>query len=181
LIDGFEHDTAYSYQAIITYCHITIGYNYRMTDIQAAVGIEQLKRIPEMVGRRREQVQYYRDLLADIPGLTLPNEPPWARSNWQSFCCRIPEHCNQREVMQAMLDAGIATRRGIMCTHREPAYADEPWFCSSRHEGSCAQNACRALAESEHAQDTGIILPTYHQMSEDDQIRVVNTLRDTIK
>src|SRR5262245_29680206 len=63
-----------------------VGYNYRMTDIQAAVGREQLKRLPEIVTRRRRQVERYRELLADIPGLLLPEEPEWARSNWQSFC-----------------------------------------------------------------------------------------------
>jgi len=161
--------------------YVTVGYNYRMTDIQAAVGIEQLKRIPEMVERRRYQVQHYRNLLADVPALILPNEPTWARSNWQSFCVRIPESSNQRAVMQAMLNAGVATRRGIMCTHREPAYVDEPWFCTSRHTGSCTQHACLALTESEHAQDKGIILPAYHQMSEDDQLRVVKTLSHTIR
>jgi perosamine synthetase len=83
--------------------------------------------------------------------------------------------------MQAMLDAGVATRRGIMCTHREPAYADEPWFCTSRHGGPCAQIPCQALTESERAQDTGIILPSYHQLSKADQIRVVKTLDDTIQ
>ena len=51
----------------------------------------------------------------------LPFEPEWARSNWQSYCVRLPERVDQKQVMQSLLDQGIATRRGIMCSHREPA------------------------------------------------------------
>ena len=67
-----------------------LGYNYRMTDIQAAVGREQLKRLPEIVARRRAIADRYRELLAGMPGLGLPVEPDWARSNWQSYCVRLP-------------------------------------------------------------------------------------------
>ena len=77
-----------------------LGFNYRMTDIQAAVGREQLKRLPEAIARRREMAARYRPALADIPGLVLPAEPEWARTNWQSYCVRLPEDQNQREVMQ---------------------------------------------------------------------------------
>lgn len=154
-----------------------LGYNYRMTDIQAAVGREQLKRLPEIVDRRREQATRYCQLLTDVPGLTLPVEPVWARSNWQSFCVRLPDGCDQGQVMQTMLDAGIATRRGIMCIHREPAYRTEPWSCG-RQSGrcGCAAETCQKLAESERAQDTSIILPLYHEMTETDQEYVVTTL-----
>src|SRR5262245_17667805 len=93
-----------------------------MTDIQAAVGREQLKRLPEIVEVRRRLADRYRQLLGHVAGLELPREPEWARSNWQSFCVRLPPQCDQRAVMQRMLDEGVATRRGIMCSHREPAY-----------------------------------------------------------
>jgi dTDP-4-amino-4,6-dideoxygalactose transaminase len=82
----------------------TLGYNYRMTDLQAAIGREQLKRLPEIVDRRRELANRYRTLLTDITGLELPHEPEWARTNWQSYCVRLPIECDQRRVMQAMLD-----------------------------------------------------------------------------
>jgi perosamine synthetase len=156
-----------------------LGYNFRMTDIQAAVGREQLKRLPEIVARRREQAQRYRKLLTDIPGLVLPLEPDWARSNWQSFCVRLPETVNQRVVMQRLLDAGIASRRGVMCAHREPAYTIEPWSCGEG-PGSCgcATGTCRRLRESERAQDRSILLPLYHQMTGADQDRVAAALRE---
>jgi dTDP-4-amino-4,6-dideoxygalactose transaminase len=143
-----------------------LGYNYRMTDIQAAVGREQLKRLPEIVERRRYLADRYHHKLADIPGLKLPTEPAWAKSNWQSYCVRLPDSCNQRQVMQVMLDAGVATRRGIMCAHREPAYQMENWLYRSNH-----------LTESEQAQDQSIILPLFHQMSEQEQDRVVEGLK----
>src|ERR1700674_3203638 len=97
------------------------GYNYRMTDIQAAVGREQLKRLPDILADRRALARRYRAILEDIDGLDLPAEPDWARTSWQSYCVRLPEDCDQRTVMQSMLDAGLSTRRGVMCSHREDA------------------------------------------------------------
>lgn len=144
-----------------------LGFNYRMTDLQAAVGREQLKRLPAMIDRRRAQVERYRELLADVPGLALPVEPAWARSNWQSFCVVLPPGCPQREVMQAMRDAGVSTRRGIMCAHREPAYAREPWLAGPS-----------GLGQSEEAEDRGLILPLYHQLTVDQQETVASALRD---
>jgi perosamine synthetase len=141
-----------------------LGYNYRMTDIQAAVGREQLKRLPQIIERRRFLAERYGESLADVPGIGLPEEPTWARSNWQSYCVRLPDGCDQRQVMQFMLDRGVSTRRGIMCIHREGAYADilRRW----------------PLPESERAQDHSIILPLYHQMTDKDQSNVLKVLRE---
>jgi dTDP-4-amino-4,6-dideoxygalactose transaminase len=158
-----------------------LGYNYRMTDIQAAVGREQLKRLPEIVNRRRELAARYQELLADIPGLKLPTEPKWAKSNWQSFCVRLPNNCDQVQVMQAMLDAGVSTRRGIMCAHREPAYNQEKWSCGIQAETcDCQKGNCALLIESEKAQDNSIILPLFHQMSEPEQDYIVKLLRSLV-
>ena len=155
-----------------------LGYNYRMTDIQAAVGREQLKRLPEIVERRRYLAQRYQELLADVPGLKLPTEPAWGKSNWQSFCVRLPETSDQVKVMQMMLDAGISTRRGIMCTHREPAYQQEAWSCQRKqHTCDCQPGSCQRLIESEQAQEQAIILPLFHQMTEAEQQRVVEVLQ----
>lgn len=153
-----------------------LGFNYRLTDIQAAIGREQLKRLPEAIVHRRQMAARYRQLLADIPGLVLPVEPQWARSNFQSYCVRLPERTNQRQVMQKMLDEGIATRRGIMCAHREAAYADPAtWRCA---QASCESRAdCPNLRESERAQNEGVILPLFAQMTDDQQQRVACALR----
>jgi perosamine synthetase len=146
-----------------------IGFNYRMTDIQAAIGREQLKRVPELVARRRALAESYRDLLGGIPGLQFPTEPDWARSNWQSFCVRLPHGCNQQQTMQALLEHGIASRRGIMCTHRERAYSTEGLF-----------RACGKLGASELAQDETILLPLYHDLGRQEQERVAAELRAAI-
>jgi perosamine synthetase len=139
-----------------------VGFNYRMTDIQAAVGREQLKRLPEIVARRREIAAKYRELLNEIDGIALPLEPPNVRSNWQSFCVRLPGDVDQREVMQSMLDAGVSTRRGIMCSHREEPYLD------ARRSG--------VLVHSESAQDHCIVLPLYGQMTDADINQVVHAM-----
>jgi perosamine synthetase len=155
-----------------------LGYNYRMTDIQAAVGREQLKRLPEIIERRRFLARRYHLMLADIPGLKLPTEPIWARSNWQSYCIRLSQQYDQLQVMQAMLDVGIGTRRGIMCAHREPAYLKESWSCGAERDScNCAGGSCDRLIESEKAQDTAILIPLFHHMSEQEQDTVVNELK----
>lgn len=152
-------------QQVVFETHPELGYNYRMTDIQAAVGREQLKRLPGVVKRRRELVELYRSELADAQWLHVPTEPSWARTNWQSLSVRLPDACDQRTVMQAMLDKGIATRRGIMCAHREDTYRDTP--------------RPAPLPHSEAEQDKRIILPLYGQMSDEDVSTVATALKDT--
>ncbi len=159
-----------------------VGYNYRMTDMQAAIGCEQLKRLPEIVDKRREIAARYQSLLAPIPGLRLPYEPDWARSNWQSYCVRLPEAADQKGVMQSMLDVGVATRRGIMCSHREGAYPADTWTCAARLSGhcDCSQGACRTLQHSEQAQDHCIVLPLFPQLTSDQQQQVADALRQSL-
>ena len=138
-----------------------------MTDIQAAIGREQLKRLPAIVSRRRTLAARYHDGLGDVDGLQVPAEPEWARSNWQSYAMRV-EAVRQRHVMQALLDVGIATRRGAMNAHREGAYPPGTW----RSVGS--------LRESEKAQDTAIVLPLFHQLTEVEQDRVIDEVRRVV-
>ena len=75
---------------------------------------------------------------------------------------------DQRAIMQRMLDAGVATRRGAMNVHLEGAYPAGTWRAGS------------GLAKGERAQDTAIVLPLYHQLTEDDQDRVISALRSAI-
>jgi perosamine synthetase len=143
-----------------------LGFNYRMTDIQAAVGREQVRRLPGILPDRRALADRYRSLMSDIPGLELPFEPEWARSNWQSYCVRLPAGCDQRSVMQAMLDEKVSTRRGIMCSHREVPYA--------------TVRNLHSLAHSEAAQDNCVLLPLYSGLSEHEQAHVARALRQSI-
>jgi perosamine synthetase len=151
---------------IVVESYETLGYNYRMTDIQAAVGRAQLARLAGLVGERRQLADRYASLLSSVPGLRLPAEPEWARSNWQSYCVGLPDGLDQIEVMQALLDRGISSRRGVMCAHVEPAYASEPW----RSGGT--------LKESERASNHTIILPLYPLMIRDDQERVAEAVAE---
>jgi len=154
--------------SIIFESYPELGFNYRMTDVQAAIGREQLKRLPDLVRRRRELADAYRTLLADVPNLSLPAEPEWARTNWQSYCVRLTGGADQRHIMQAMLDQKIATRRGIMCSHREPAYPAGSW------------RAAGTLSESERAQEECVLLPLFHQLTSDEQQFIASELRSAL-
>jgi dTDP-4-amino-4,6-dideoxygalactose transaminase len=144
------------------------AYNYRMTDIQAAIGREQLKRLPAIVERRRTLAAAYAEYLRGIPGVAPASEPAWARTNWQSYTVRVQPPLDQRRIMQRLLDEGISTRRGVMNAHREPAYPPGSW------------RATGPLTRGEQAQDTVIVLPLYHQMTDEDQQRVVAALRRAV-
>ncbi|GAB5493186.1 MAG: DegT/DnrJ/EryC1/StrS family aminotransferase [Phototrophicaceae bacterium] len=155
-----------------------LGYNYRLTDIQAAVGREQLKRLPEIIMQRRAIAEVYLRELSTIKGLILPHEPDYARSNWQSFIIRLPENLDQKAVMQELLNHGISTRRAIMNAHREPAYQQETWRCAgNRSLCDCQARSCRTLSQSEFIQESAIAIPLYAQMTVEEQDRVIQALR----
>lgn len=142
-----------------------LGYNYRMTDLQAAIGREQLKRLPEIVAERRRLAALYAKHLAPLAGVSTPVEPRWARSNWQSYAVMLDEGGDQPGVMQRMLDEGISTRRGIMNSHLEPAY-----------QGTAAFRAGSGLGCSEDAQQRAVILPLFPGMTEDEVETVAHSL-----
>jgi dTDP-4-amino-4,6-dideoxygalactose transaminase len=148
--------------------HVRLGFNYRMSDIQAAVGRVQLERLPELLERRRALVTRYLGLLADLP-VELPFEPEWARSNWQGLWIGLPEWCDRAALMQRMLDAGVATRPGVLCAHLEGTYSSEPWRAGPG-----------GLERSERAQARHLLLPLFHDLAEPDQDRVVATLGDAL-
>ena len=158
--DAVRHRSA----TVIQEEYPVLGYNYRMTDIQAAIGREQLKRLPAIVSRRRDLAARYHAAFEGDGHVRTPTEPDWARSNWQSYAVRV-EPQRRQGIMQALLDAGIATRRGAMNAHREGAYPSGTW----RSPGP--------LRESEAAYESGIVLPLFHQLAESDQDRVIDEVR----
>lgn len=143
------------------------GFNYRMTDIQAAVGIRQLARLPDLIRERREIAAAYRDRLQAIAGVEAPEEPCYARSNWQSYIVKLENPALQKPLMQRLLSQGISTRRGVMCAHLEAPYA-EGWPSGS-------------LPESERARDCGVILPLFPGMSTDQIRRVAEAVADALR
>lgn len=166
---------------VVSEAYPIVGFNYRMTDIQAAIGREQLARLPEMIARRRELAARYTRLLSSVAGVETPFEPAWARSNWQTYTVRLAPGLDQRTLMQRMLDDGIATRRGVMNAHREASYPKGAWACGPDHDPcTCEGTGCSRLRRSEQAQETGVVLPLYHEMTEADQDRVVASLAAAI-
>lgn len=140
--------------------YVITGYNYRMTDIQAAIGIEQIKRLPALIKKRREIAEMYQEKLKDIPWLEVPLEPDYCKTNWQSYPVRIKDNAplNRNQLMQYLLKAGISTRRGIMNAHQEKAYLSRI-----------------SLKNSELARDSAILLPLFNRMNEE-QIEKVTSL-----
>jgi len=159
--DAVRHSST----TVVIESYAVLGYNYRLTDIQAAIGREQLKRLPAMVARRRELADRYQQHLSGLKAVTMPREPAWARTNWQSYAVRLQPALNRDRVMQRMLDEGIATRRGVINAHSEPAYPPEAWRAGPG-----------GLANSEQASATALVLPLYHEMTIRDQDRVIAAL-----
>jgi dTDP-4-amino-4,6-dideoxygalactose transaminase len=153
---------------VIIESHDVLGYNYRMTDLQAALGRAQLARLPLIIENRRALARRYETFLKSLPKITPPAEPAQMRSNWQSYCVRLAPDVNRNQVMQKMLIQGISTKPGIMCAHLEPAYTPEDWI-----QGS-------SLKQSELARNQGLLLPLFAQMTNAEQDHVVQALAEAI-
>jgi perosamine synthetase len=145
--------------------HVEIGYNYRMTDIQAAVGIKQLEKLDWIVEERRKIARQYHEALQHISYLRLPVEPEGCFSNYQSYSIYLKPECpiERNALMQKMLNAGIATRRGIMTAHRESAYKEK--------------YAGVGLPVSEGLCDKSIILPLFVPMEQKDIDAVIQCFK----
>lgn len=143
-----------------------VGFNFRMTDLQAAVGLVQLGRLPEIVTRRRALAATYHKYLDEIPGLRAVSDPTWGTSNFQSFWVEVTPAAGttRDELLVRLADADISARRGIMSTHRQPPYV--------------GVTGASSLPVTEHLTDTTLILPLFHQMDESEQSRVIDVLSD---
>jgi dTDP-4-amino-4,6-dideoxygalactose transaminase len=141
-----------------------VGYNYRLTDLQAAVGIEQMKRLDYLVSRRVELAMRYNCLLSEYQWLQPPYVPPYADPNFQSYAISLDDDCavTRDSVWQTLLDNGVAAKRGIMTIHRESSYTE-----TYGHQ---------SLPVTEKASDRSLLLPLYPQMTEAEQDHVVAAL-----
>ncbi|MCL4416055.1 MAG: DegT/DnrJ/EryC1/StrS family aminotransferase, partial [Actinobacteria bacterium] len=137
-----------------------LGFNFRMTDIQAAIGIEQLNKIGKILKKRRELAQYYSLLLKKIPWISITNIQDNIKPNWQSYPIKIDARINQKSFMQYLLNKGVATRRGIMNTHEETPYKNMGW----------------SLANSEITRNNTVLLPLYAEITHKDIKYIVNTI-----
>ncbi|MFK4100489.1 DegT/DnrJ/EryC1/StrS family aminotransferase [Streptomyces sp. NPDC019531] len=145
--------------------YLEVGFNYRMTDIQAAVGLVQLDKLDAMIARRRELASRYDALLHDIHGLTAVRDPAHGQSNFQSYWVLLDEDfpVGRDDLLAALAHAGVSARRGIMAAHLEPAYAGHPGV---------------PLPITERISRDSLILPLFHTMTEAQQDRVVAALRE---
>jgi len=139
-----------------------VGFNFRMTDIQAAIGLVQLRKLPEMVARRRVLARRYQELLSDIRGLLMADDPPYGETNYQSFWMLLPEEpaVGRDDILRVFADTGISARRGIMAAHLEPAYADDK----------------SDLPVTERLTERSLILPLFHEMTQAQQEHVASVI-----
>jgi perosamine synthetase len=138
------------------------GFNVRMTDMQAQLGLCQLDELDWILERRHALADRYTAAVADIPSLQAPWDPAWAVRTWQSYCVRIDPHSgvDRTELMRNLLKDGIPTRRGVMAIHEETAYADP-------HVG---------LPHTEAAAREVLMLPLFPDMTGEQQDHVVERL-----
>lgn len=102
------------------------GWNYRMTDMQAAIGLCQLEVLDEILARRRRLAQRYTNAIAEIAHIEAPVELTDRVRTWQSYCVRLGPDApiGRTDLMRALLADGIPTRRGVMAIHQERSYSD---------------------------------------------------------
>lgn len=145
--------------------YLETGFNFRMTDIQAAVGLVQLMRLDDIVAGRRRLALRYQTGLGDIPGLEMAKDPPYGRTNFQSFWIVLPDEfpVQRDDLLRAMMARGISPRRGIMAAHLEPAYAD------SVHV---------PLPVTERLTRRSALLPLFQGMTDEQQDRVIAVVRE---
>lgn len=159
--------------------YVTPGFNYRLTDIQAAIGRIQLSRLQIFVDERRGIAEKYQQLLKHSELVMPLAEPSWAKSNWQSFGVWISNGREQLDVMSSLIDRGVASRKGVMNAHREVAYEGIPW-CPNKGECSCSEGQCARLKNSERAQSEMLLIPIYNGLEEAEQKYIVSTLLESI-
>lgn len=149
---------------VIAESYPVVGYNFRMTNMQGAMGVEQMKKLPSILKGRKKLAERYNKAFADYEYISPPFVPNYADFNYQSYMVRLKKSCPiKRDVlMQKLLDDGIATRRGIMTAHTEPAY--------TKMMGKVS------LPNTQEATKQAMILPLYSQMSVADQDYVIDRL-----
>jgi dTDP-4-amino-4,6-dideoxygalactose transaminase len=147
--------------------YLELGFNYRMTDIQAAVGLAQLPRLDAMVAERRRLASLYQTALADLEGVRFVCDPPYGTTNYQAFWIELPDSTvvHRDDVLESLLEEGVSARRGIMAAHLEPAYAG---------------HAHTALPVTERLTHRTIILPLHYELGEAGVARVVAALRHAL-
>ena len=144
------------------------GFNYRMTDLQAAIGLVQLGRLVRMQAARRLQAEFYDRALADIDEVEPPSVPPYAEHAYTSYCIRLraSARVTAHTVVARMAERGVSCRHGIQPLHLEPYFRDKM--------------AGLSLPETEAAARDTLFLPIFPGLTERDQQQVVAALRPSL-
>ena len=148
--------------------YLETGFNYRMTDLQAAVGIVQLGRLPELVSWRRAMAARYHELLSTVPGIRAVSDPDYGTTNYQTFWVLLGDDVavDRNDVLAALAEAGVSARRGIMAAHLEPAYSDTGHV---------------PLPVTERLTERSLVLPLHHELTIDQQDLVVDALVSAVR
>ncbi|EMS79531.1 UDP-4-amino-4,6-dideoxy-N-acetyl-beta-L-altrosamine transaminase [Desulfotignum phosphitoxidans] len=151
------------------YQQIDLGFNFRMTDIQAALGLSQLARLDAFVSRRRELAKRYDLLLADLP-VILPQQNPDGMSAWHLYVIRLQLgriHQSRKQVFKSMRDKGIGVNLHYIPVHLQP------WYRALGFETG-------QFPKSEQYYREALTLPLFYAMTEQEQDRVVASLQNAI-
>lgn len=144
------------------------GFNYRMTDMQAAIGLVQLKKLPEMLSARRRQAGFYDAALAEIGELEAPYVPEYAEHAYSSYCIRVRPDCpaDAHTIVLRMAERGVSCRHGVQPLHTEPFFRDS---MAGLH-----------LPATEAAARETLFLPIFPGLTEEQQLAVVEALKDSV-
>jgi dTDP-4-amino-4,6-dideoxygalactose transaminase len=146
-----------------------VGYNYRMTDLQAALGLGQLDRLDIMLSRRRSLADRYSEALSELSSVRIPAETAHGRHNYQSYMIGLvgASAFARDRLMQSLIDRGISSRRGVMAIHREALYRTvREWD--------------DRLPVTNRVTDSTLILPLFHAMTASEQDHVIRCIEDHV-
>lgn len=144
------------------------GFNYRLSDIQGAMGVAQMKKLPDLIERKQLLAEQLRDRLAHIPGIHAPIEPPWGGHIYQSFVIMVDEELDRDQIVAEMRAHDIETTLGTYALHDQPFFQREYGYVSGQ------------LSNSYAAFTRTITLPLYPQMTLGDLDRIVDTLKNAL-
>lgn len=151
------------------YQQIKLGYNYRMTDIQAALGYSQMERLDTFVARRRQLAQRYDELLSDLP-IRIPKQSADTNSSWHIYVVRLDKTCTSKskvEVFEEMKKRGITLNLHYIPVHLQPYYQ-----AIGFKQGD--------FPASERYYEEAFTLPLYYEMTDEQQDMIVESLRDVL-
>ncbi len=147
--------------------HKFVGFNYRMTNLQAAIGLAQAEQLEKFVAARRANSAYYTQLLRQIPGIITPPEAPWATNVFWMYGILLEEEFGLKrdQLRQALARRGIETRTFFIPMHCQPVYFDQ--YRGERYP--VAEDFCRR----------GLYLPSASSLTHRDIEAVVQAVRES--